>query len=97
MQQSGQHSGPAQETDRTAELDNLGILDMQDVMQEQDLNLAQMEQSVASTRVSAFAACPALCRPFKRLFMHLTVFPGGIGSHDTTDSLQFRFLCTGGR
>jgi len=51
MQQAGQHSGPAQETDRTAELDNLGILDMQqDVMQEQDLNLAQMEQSVASTR-----------------------------------------------
>jgi len=57
MQQAGQHSGPAQETDRTAELDNLGILDMQqDVMQEQDLNLAQMEQSVASTRVSLFAA-----------------------------------------
>ncbi|DBB14280.1 TPA: hypothetical protein ACH3X3_001218 [Trebouxia sp. C0006] len=51
MQQAGQHSGPAQETNRTAELDNLGILDMQqDVMQEQDLNLAQMEQSVASTR-----------------------------------------------
>ncbi|DBA91861.1 TPA: hypothetical protein ACH3X1_015995 [Trebouxia sp. C0004] len=51
VQQAGQHSGPAQETDRTAELDNLGILDMQqDVMQEQELNLAQMEQSVASTR-----------------------------------------------
>ena len=67
MQQAGQHSGPAQETDRTAELDNLGILDMQqDVMQEQNLSLAQMEQSVASTRVSLFAACHALCRPFKR-------------------------------
>ncbi|KAA6419644.1 MAG: Qc-snare Syn8 Syntaxin8-family, partial [Trebouxia sp. A1-2] len=51
MQQAGQSSGPAQETDRTAELDNLGILDMQqDVIQEQDLSLAQMEQSVASTR-----------------------------------------------
>ncbi len=68
MQQAGQHSGPAQETDRTAELDNLGILDMQqDVMQEQDLNLAQMEQSVASTRVSCFDACPALCRRFTLL------------------------------
>ena len=53
MQQSGQSSGPARETDRTAELDNLGILEMQqDVMQEQDLQLEQMEQSVASTRVS---------------------------------------------
>ena len=53
MQQGGQSSGPARETDRTAELDNLGILDMQqEVMQEQDLQLEQMEQSVASTRVS---------------------------------------------
>ena len=53
MQQSGQSHGPARETDRTAELDNLGILDMQqDVMQEQDLQLEQMEHSVASTRVS---------------------------------------------
>ena len=53
MQQSGQSNGPARETDRTAELDNLGILEMQqDVMQEQDLQLEQMEQSVASTRVS---------------------------------------------
>lgn len=66
MQQAGQVSGPARETDRTAELDNLGILDMQqDVMQEQDLNLAQMEQSVASTRVSHCAACAALCSPLK--------------------------------
>ena len=53
MQQAGQTSTPARETDRTAELDNLGILELQqDVMQEQALNLAAMEQSVASTRVS---------------------------------------------
>lgn len=51
MQQAGQSSSPARETDRTAELDNMGMLEMQqDVMQEQDLNLAAMEQSVASTR-----------------------------------------------
>lgn len=53
MQQTQQTSRPARETDRTADVDNLGILEMQqDVMQEQDLNLAAMEQSVASTRVS---------------------------------------------
>lgn len=52
MQQAGQSSSPARETDRTAELDNQGILQMQqDVMQEQDQNLMAMEQSVASTRV----------------------------------------------
>lgn len=52
LQQSGQLSSPARETDRTAELDNQGILQMQqDVMQEQDQNLTAMEQSVASTRV----------------------------------------------
>ncbi|KAL3132216.1 hypothetical protein ABBQ32_008806 [Trebouxia sp. C0010 RCD-2024] len=51
LQQSGQLSSPARETDRTAELDNQGILQMQqDVMQEQDQNLTAMEQSVASTR-----------------------------------------------
>ena len=53
VQQTQQTSRPARETDRTADVDNLGILEMQqDVMQEQDLNLAAMEQSVASTRVS---------------------------------------------
>ena len=53
MQQAGQSNSPARETDRTAELDNMGMLEMQqDVMQEQDLSLAAMEQSVASTRVS---------------------------------------------
>lgn len=52
LQQSGHSSSPARETDRTAELDNQGILQMQqDVMQEQDQNLMAMEQSVASTRV----------------------------------------------
>ena len=52
MQEAGQKSGSARETDRTAELDNVGILNMQqEVMQEQDQSLAQMEQSVASTRV----------------------------------------------
>lgn len=52
MQQAGQSNSPARETDRTAELDNQGILQMQqDVMQEQDQNLVAMEQSVASTRV----------------------------------------------
>lgn len=52
MQDAGQSSSPARETDRTAELDNEGILQMQqDVMQEQDQNLMAMEQSVASTRV----------------------------------------------
>lgn len=51
MQDAGQSSSPARETDRTAELDNEGILQMQqDVMQEQDQNLMAMEQSVASTR-----------------------------------------------
>ena len=51
-QQGVQASSPARETDRTAELDNQGILQMQqDVMQEQDQNLEAMEQSVASTRV----------------------------------------------
>ncbi|KAL3156501.1 hypothetical protein ABBQ38_000801 [Trebouxia sp. C0009 RCD-2024] len=51
LQQSGHSSSPARETDRTAELDNQGILQMQqDVMQEQDQNLMAMEQSVASTR-----------------------------------------------
>lgn len=52
MQQAEQARSPARETDRTAELDNHGILQMQqDVMQEQDQNLEAMEQSVASTRV----------------------------------------------
>lgn len=52
MQQGGQVSSPVSETDRTAELDNQGILQMQQtVMQEQDQNLEVMEQSVASTRV----------------------------------------------
>lgn len=51
VQQTQQTSRPARETDRTADVDNLGILEMQqDVMQEQELNLAAMEQSVASTR-----------------------------------------------
>ena len=58
MQQAGAASSPARETDRTAELDNQGILQMQqDVMQEQDQNLEAMEQSVASTRVSKLAHC----------------------------------------
>lgn len=48
MQQS---RNPAMESDTTAELDNHGILQMQqDVMQEQDQSLVAMEQSVASTR-----------------------------------------------
>ena len=52
MQQAEQSSNQTKETDRTAELDNHGILQMQqDIMQEQDQSLEAMEQSVASTRV----------------------------------------------
>lgn len=62
MQQGGQASSPARETDRTAELDNQGILQMQqDVMQEQDQNLEAMEQSVASTRVCLSKLASAYC------------------------------------
>ena len=44
--------GPAAESTRTAELDNRGILQLQqELMSEQDEELAELEKSVTSTRV----------------------------------------------
>ncbi len=45
--------GPkARETERTAELDNAGLVQLQrQTMREQDESLEQLEQSVTSTRV----------------------------------------------
>ena len=58
--QQAERPSQAKETDKTAELDNRSILQMQqDVMQEQDQSLVAMEQSVASTRVrfASFNPC----------------------------------------
>lgn len=48
-------SSRARETEQTADLDNQGLLQMQNrVMQSQDNELEELERTVASTRVS----CP---------------------------------------
>ena len=53
--------GRARETDQTAELDNQGLVQMQNrVMQSQDNELEELERTVASTRVSAGIQTPGL-------------------------------------
>lgn len=52
-------SGPARETDRTAELDNRGLLQMQEqVMKEQDKNLEELERYVQSSKVRMISSNP---------------------------------------
>ena len=47
--------GPPKETLRTAELDNRGVMQLQEAtMAQQDAELEQLERSVTSTKVSAF-------------------------------------------
>ena len=49
---SGSSNSTPQETVRTAELDNHGLVHMQrQVMQEQDTELAELEKTVNSTKV----------------------------------------------
>ena len=62
--EEGRSSAPARETMSTAELDNRGLLQLQqDTMSRQDNELEELERSVNSTKVRALPApVPALYR-----------------------------------
>ena len=62
---------PAQETERTAELDNQGLLQMQrQVMQEQNTELEELEKAVGSTKVLLLSS-PGNARPSSALTIRL--------------------------
>ena len=63
--EEGRASAPARETMSTAELDNRGLLQLQqDTMSRQDNELEELERSVNSTKVRALPApVPAWCSP----------------------------------
>jgi hypothetical protein len=57
-----QQRSAAKETEATAELDNRGLLQLQQqVMQQQDQELEQMEKTVISTKVGSCSSCNMSC------------------------------------
>ena len=67
--EEGRASAPARETMSTADLDNRGLLQLQqDTMSRQDNELEELERSVNSTKVQALPILmPACSDPARRL------------------------------
>ena len=64
LDSSGSSSSPARETDRTAGLENRALLQMQQqVMDDQDAELAELEKTVNSTKVSSVAQLQTVSIP----------------------------------
>ena len=70
LEGAGQNRAP-QETDATAGLDNRGIVQLQQsLMQQQDSQVEQLEQSVTNTRVRKQTPKPKTFSPAERRHVH---------------------------